>query len=138
MARIEFEFDDGKSEHDEDLDQSFSENICTICIEEVKEENLAKVEGCSHVFCDECIQQWAKTENKCPNCKEKFNIIITKTEEIKVPDQSGLKGDYDDSEHYGSEMDHHFCEICYDSITDSENHYHCGVCYAPAHKVCII
>ena len=65
-------------------------------MEEVKEDQVAKIEGCSHEFCIDCIKEWAfETENSCPNCKARFNKIITKTEEIKVPDKSELKVDSD-------------------------------------------
>lgn len=103
-----------------------NEKICTICIEEVKETHLAKIECCNHVFCKDCIHEWAfKTENTCPNCKKSFNKIITKTEEIKVPDKSELKKDALE------------CEICEQVITDEERHLHCGHCMDSAHLSCL-
>ena len=61
------------------------------------------------MFCNDCIKEWAfKVENSCPNCKTSFNKIITKTEEIKVPDKNELKGDYDSD----SEEDFQDCDHC--------------------------
>ena len=103
-----------------------NEKICTICIEEVKETHLAKIECCNHVFCKDCIHEWAfKTENTCPNCKKSFNKIITKTEEIKVPDKSELKKDALE------------CEICEQVIADEGRHLHCGQCMDSAHLSCL-
>ena len=61
------------------------------------------------MFCVDCIKEWAfKIENTCPNCKESFDKIITKTEEIKVPEKIELNDD--DSEFV------HFCDFCLNVI----------------------
>ena len=45
-------------------------DLCTICRERP---TLADwpihMPECSHVFCTDCIGTWAKSSNKCPNCR---------------------------------------------------------------------
>jgi Ring finger domain len=36
---------------------------------------LAKIDGCSHFFCTDCITEWSDQENSCPNCKKRFTTI---------------------------------------------------------------
>lgn len=55
---------------------------CTICMGEV--ETRAKLSGCKHVFCKECILEWAKRENSCPNCRAAFKHIKCGRKKIKV------------------------------------------------------
>ena len=50
---------------------------CVICIENIKTGELAKLNGCDHTFCFECIDNWGtKCENKCPLCWNQFKEII--------------------------------------------------------------
>jgi hypothetical protein len=82
--------------------------VCTICIEEVVEAKEARINGCSHKFCFECINSWAqKCSNTCPNCKKKFTEIIYKDvclndQKVQVKDKNEI-----------CEEDFSFeCEIC--------------------------
>jgi hypothetical protein len=36
---------------------------------------LASIDGCTHVFCTDCITEWSDQENSCPNCKKRFTTI---------------------------------------------------------------
>ena len=49
--------------------------ICSICVSEPTATDLASINGCHHVFCFDCIEQWAYKENSCPLCKARFNEI---------------------------------------------------------------
>jgi hypothetical protein len=49
---------------------SASVDQCSICLERPSSE--ARIDGCDHTFCLECIDAWAKTTNKCPLCKSEF------------------------------------------------------------------
>lgn len=51
-------------------------SCCTICMGVPKSSELASIDGCSHTFCFECIQEWSDRENSCPNCKVRFGRII--------------------------------------------------------------
>ena len=79
---------------------------CTICIEEMKETQLAKIECCTHKFCYECIKNWAtKQSNTCPNCVKKFNQITYKENGLEKTFEVEDKGQSSDEESYGSESD---------------------------------
>ena len=43
---------------------------CSICLEDWKLREKAKILGCMHRFHPECIDSWLKEKNLCPNCKE--------------------------------------------------------------------
>ncbi|KAL7475907.1 hypothetical protein ACHAW6_001804 [Cyclotella cf. meneghiniana] len=50
--------------------------VCAICLDCPSTlSELATISGCTHRFCFECIDTWAKTENKCPCCKTRFRTI---------------------------------------------------------------
>ena len=34
--------------------------VCTICIEDLKPDSAASIECCEHKFCFKCIHEWAK------------------------------------------------------------------------------
>ena len=77
------------------------QECCTICIEEVEYAKQARINGCNHKFCFDCIKEWAtKSSNTCPNCKKKFDKIIYKNvldqdQHIKVEDKDALIDDDD-------------------------------------------
>lgn len=48
---------------------------CIICLCEPDDDDLAKINGCDHQFCFECIEKWSERENTCPLCKERFTEI---------------------------------------------------------------
>ena len=37
--------------------------------------DIAKLDSCIHVFCFDCIKDWANVTNECPYCKARFNEI---------------------------------------------------------------
>mmetsp|Transcript_14765 Transcript_14765/g.27340 ORF Transcript_14765/g.27340 Transcript_14765/m.27340 type:complete len:119 (+) Transcript_14765:84-440(+) len=47
--------------------------VCGICFEQVAFQG--SLDSCKHVFCFDCISNWAKTENSCPMCKLRFTQI---------------------------------------------------------------
>lgn len=50
---------------------------CCICTNEVQEvEEFGHLDSCPHSFCFPCINAWARTENRCPMCRSRFNLII--------------------------------------------------------------
>ena len=54
--------------------QDAAEDNCTICLEDIA--NKAMVDKCFHVFCYDCISQWADVTTTCPLCKRPFDSII--------------------------------------------------------------
>lgn len=54
---------------------------CPICMSEFVVE--ANTNSCSHTFCFECIEIWARNTNTCPLCKIEFNRISAKDKAVK-------------------------------------------------------
>jgi hypothetical protein len=46
---------------------------CGICFE--TPDTRGVIDCCNHVFCAICIEEWSKTANTCPFCKERFKTI---------------------------------------------------------------
>ena len=60
------------------IDDNFEiNNLCTICLDE-STENLVELQ-CSHKFHLNCIEEWHKKKNTCPNCR----IDMTKELELE-------------------------------------------------------
>jgi hypothetical protein len=49
---------------------------CSICLEEIDEEDIYQLEECKHTFHVECIREWEKHKNTCPLCRTKFKIPV--------------------------------------------------------------
>ena len=45
--------------------QNIQEQTCSICMEKVENIPLK----CGHAFHDECVLEWFKINNTCPNCR---------------------------------------------------------------------
>jgi len=65
----------------------YNENssTCVICLEEINtEENRNnKVLECGHMYHNDCIQDWLRTDSSCPLCRAKSNLI-TENSEVQV------------------------------------------------------
>jgi hypothetical protein len=59
------------SYHTTTIDGSEPE-ACTICLEEYKEGMEVRTLSCQHLFHKNCIDEWLKLRNNCPNCKRVF------------------------------------------------------------------
>ena len=42
---------------------------CSICFDEIKEEDKKKI-NCNHVFHKDCLSPWLVNENTCPLCRQ--------------------------------------------------------------------
>ena len=47
---------------------------CAICL---GQEDMVKINGCSHEFCFTCIDKWSETKLECPMCRAVFTHIET-------------------------------------------------------------
>lgn len=77
-----------KSDDAEDSKMPAKDDIiasCCICMDEPKPEDLAKIVGCDHLFCFDCIEKWAERENSCPLCKVRFTKIARVNKAKKKP-----------------------------------------------------
>ncbi|KPJ03744.1 PHD and RING finger domain-containing protein 1 [Papilio xuthus] len=52
---------------------------CSICLLRFKDQEVGTPENCDHIFCVDCISEWAKNVNTCPVDRITFNSIIVKT-----------------------------------------------------------
>ena len=50
-------------------------DTCAICFTEKEIKDLTVLNNCKHVYCAECITEWAKKENTCPQCKIRFTLL---------------------------------------------------------------
>jgi hypothetical protein len=74
---------------------------CAVCHDTSLPQSLAKIDGCSHIFCIACIRQWSEKENTCPSCKTRFTTIEYLTENGEsVVDQVENKNQTDDNNAY--------------------------------------
>jgi hypothetical protein len=107
---------------------------CAICFENLNEKTKAKLDGCSHEFCFDCIKKWAtEKSNKCPMCKTRFTELHSKDEKTgeKIVTKIDQK-DLDDSEN--SEDSEEFieptCILCEDvCLPGPTNSYNCLGCF---------
>ena len=54
----------------------FTDNVditCSICLEDFKKQDKYIEFKCEHIYHKECIKEWFKKQNNCPNCRK---III--------------------------------------------------------------
>jgi hypothetical protein len=47
----------------------FKEYLCSICDAELLDEERVIKLNCDHMFHSECIKNWLKKKNNCPNCR---------------------------------------------------------------------
>ncbi|CAM0953481.1 unnamed protein product [Alopecurus aequalis] len=63
-------------EQTDDLENCASENeVCGICRDIVIDRGL--LDGCQHMFCYTCIDNWSAIINRCPLCKIEFQHITS-------------------------------------------------------------
>jgi len=72
----------GKSDDNNTDDKKPSSSSCTeenhscsICLDVPSRMDVTTLNNCEHLFCFECIDQWAERENTCPLCKVRFTEI---------------------------------------------------------------
>ena len=46
------------------------DNICSVCLEEFKEDDILKKLNCEHIFHKDCLEPWLNNNNRnCPLCR---------------------------------------------------------------------
>ena len=90
---------------------------CTICLENINNNNIAKLDTCEHEFCKNCIKHWSNLSSECPICKVNYHNIIyydeknNKTEEKKVKKKK-FKPEKEKIEQWYNKCDEE-CLICH-------------------------
>lgn len=66
-------------EEDAHLSADEGVDVCAVCLSAIEPADLAIVKGCEHVYCVNCILQWAlyRDAPTCPQCKVPFNYLYT-------------------------------------------------------------
>ena len=47
---------------------------CSICMEKFKKNDMVTDIKCKHLFHKDCIMEWGKYKNECPNCRDKLPL----------------------------------------------------------------
>lgn len=65
----------GLSKRSFNPEQFSAQTECSICFEEFKENDQVTPLSCDvrHYFHTACIEQWIKTKNECPLCRQEIN-----------------------------------------------------------------
>jgi len=63
---------------------------CCVCMESIGTQDETRITCCRHRYHHQCIKQWSRKENTCPQCRKRFNWMIhnKKREKVKKKDQS--------------------------------------------------
>jgi len=48
-------------------------NMCPICYEPHKSDEILIITNCKHVFHEKCLKPWLEKNNNCPMCRAKIN-----------------------------------------------------------------
>ena len=57
-------------------DNSFEENICTICLDTLTEGAMIRSTPCMHVFHQACVDRWLLQKAVCPVCNQKIEFPV--------------------------------------------------------------
>ena len=67
----------------DEADAPPDEPNCSICMATIQ--NAAKLDGCPHSFCNNCITPWCKRSPTCPECRESISTITTDSGTVPAP-----------------------------------------------------
>lgn len=51
---------------------TFTDQICSICLNGIVDQDVAIPNKCDHVFCNKCLKKWKLEASTCPNCRKSF------------------------------------------------------------------
>ncbi|KAL1447758.1 hypothetical protein MTO96_028333 [Rhipicephalus appendiculatus] len=96
---------------DSDLSDAQAER-CAVCLNRFLGQEVGTPESCDHIFCLDCIQEWAKNMNTCPVDRSVFRLILVRkgdhvVHQISVP----APGEQEEQEQQ-EEEDLTYCEVC--------------------------
>ncbi|KFM80629.1 PHD and RING finger domain-containing protein 1, partial [Stegodyphus mimosarum] len=114
---------------------------CAICLNKFHGQDIATPETCDHMFCLDCLQEWAKNVNTCPIDRLKFNLILIRHhKEEKIIRRIYINNPelpwFTEFESESPQTLITYCEICgeYDSEETLLLCHECQKCY---HTECI-
>lgn len=56
--------------------------VCTICLEEIRDEDLCFLNNCTHSFCFKCIDKWSSENKNCPLCRSTYKYYYFKEPKV--------------------------------------------------------
>jgi len=66
-------------------EEEIKDDTCPICLESfIESKNQIRKLKCSHLYCDDCINQWLKKNKRCPCCQIDLEDVFLKKNEIKI------------------------------------------------------
>ena len=80
-----------------------SKDDCGICYKDITNDP-AKLDGCQHTYCEDCIKRWAERENSCPTCRGTFHSITTNKNIFSVEEKRQVEDLYDEENDEGEEI----------------------------------
>ncbi|KAH9494768.1 PHD and RING finger domain-containing protein 1 [Bulinus truncatus] len=102
-----------ESDKEKAMESSDDENCdrCPICLNRLRTQDMGTPESCDHVFCLECIQEWARVTNTCPVDRQVFNLILARHAlEEKIFKKFSVENNKQGNEE--EEEDPTYCEVC--------------------------
>ncbi|EEC04005.1 hypothetical protein IscW_ISCW002529 [Ixodes scapularis] len=82
---------------------------CPICLNRFLGQEEGTPESCDHVFCLDCIQEWARNVNTCPVDRSVFRLILVRQGDKMVRQISVGSPEKEEEE---EEEDLTYCEVC--------------------------
>ncbi|KAG0422040.1 hypothetical protein HPB47_002112, partial [Ixodes persulcatus] len=82
---------------------------CPICLNRFLGQEEGTPESCDHVFCLDCIQEWARNVNTCPVDRSVFRLILVRQGDKMVRQ---ISVGSPEKEEEGEEEDLTYCEVC--------------------------
>lgn len=68
--------DSGEETEDYEFEEDGDTETCPICLDRLRDQDVGTPESCDHVFCLDCIQEWAKVRNIEDNCQNKAFFLL--------------------------------------------------------------
>lgn len=68
--------DSGEETEDYEFEEDGDTETCPICLDRLRDQDVGTPESCDHVFCLDCIQEWAKVRNMEDNCQNKAFFLL--------------------------------------------------------------
>jgi hypothetical protein len=68
---------------------------CSICLENIINEEHKKITTCNHIFHEECMAKWILQNNSCPLCRKNIDLNIYGRNDEENDGDSDSDGDDD-------------------------------------------
>ncbi|KAL3248166.1 hypothetical protein MRX96_056580 [Rhipicephalus microplus] len=95
---------------DSDLSDAQAER-CAVCLNRFLGQEVGTPESCDHIFCLDCIQEWAKNMNTCPVDRSVFRLILVRKGD-RVVHQISVPAPGEQEQEQQEEEDLTYCEVC--------------------------